>query len=158
MRPVTDLVIAADDPRAPDVTALLQRHLEFAHETTPAEFVFALDVDGLADPAVTFCSARRGGELLGVGALKELDASHGELKSMHTAAVARGQGIGAAVVEHLVELARRRGYDRVSLETGSQDAFAPARALYARTGFVVCGPFADYPDSPTSVFMTRPLA
>ena len=155
---MTDLVIADDDPRAPDVTALLHRHLEFAHETTPPEFVFALDVDGLVHPAVTFCSARRDGQLLGVGALKELDATHGELKSMHTAVAARGQGIGAAVVEHLVDLARRRGYARLSLETGSQDAFAPARALYERTGFVVCGPFGDYPDSSNSVFMTRRLA
>ena len=157
MRPVTDLVIAGDDPRAPDVTALLERHLAFTHETTPPEVVFALDVDGLVDPAITFCSARRAGALLGVGALKELDAAHGELKSMHTAATARGQGIGGAVVEHLVDLARRRGYARVSLETGSQDAFAPARALYARCGFVPCGPFADYPDAPSSVFMTLAL-
>jgi putative acetyltransferase len=155
---MTDLVIADDDPRAPDVTALLHRHLEFAHETTPPEFVFALDVDGLVHPTVTFCSARRDGVLLGVGALKELDPSHGELKSMHTAATSRGQGIGAAVVAHLVDLARRRGYARISLETGSQDAFAPARALYAGAGFVVCGPFGDYPDSTTSVFMTRQLA
>ena len=154
---MSNLVIAADDPRAPDVVALLQRHLQFAHETTPAEFVFALDVDGLAQPAVTFCSARRDGELLAVGALKELDARHGELKSMHTASTARGRGIGAAVIAHLVDLARARGYARVSLETGSQDAFAPARALYERAGFVVCGPFADYPDSANSVFMTRRL-
>ena len=155
---MSDVVIAPDDPRAPDVTALLVRHLELMRATTPAEFVFALDVTGLVDPAITFCSARRDGVVVAVGALKELDATHGELKSMHTAVAARGQGIGAAVVEHLVDLARRRGYARLSLETGSQDAFAPARALYARTGFVVCGPFGDYPDSTNSVFMMRRLA
>ena len=155
--PVTDLVIAPDDPRAPDVSALLRRHLELAHATTPPEFVFALDTDGLVQPAITFCSARRAGVLLGVGALKELDATHGELKSMHTAAAARGQGIGMALVDHLVALARDRGYRAVSLETGSQDAFAPARALYEKAGFAVCGPFADYPDSSNSVFMRRDL-
>lgn len=155
---MSDLVIASDDPRAPDVTALLQRHLEFARSTTPPEFVFALDIDALVSPAITFCSARRAGVLLGVGALKELDPVHGELKSMHTVAAARGQGIGAALVDHLVQLARRRGYRRVSLETGSQDAFAAARALYAAAGFTTCGPFADYPDSPSSVFMRRDLA
>ena len=122
MRAVSELVIAVDDPRAPDVTALLQRHLDFAHVTTPPELVFALDVEGLVGPAVTFCSARRDGRLLAMGALQELDATHGELKSMHTASPARGQGIGAAMVGHLVGLARRRGYARVSLETGSQAA------------------------------------
>lgn len=151
------IVIAPDDPRAGDVTALLERHLEFARSCTSPDFVFALDVDGLVQPAVTVCSARRDGLLLAVGALKELDPSHGELKSMHTSAAARGQGVGAAMVEHLVGLARRRSYDRVSLETGSQVEFEPARALYARAGFVVCGPFADYPDSANSVFMTLTL-
>jgi len=155
---VSDVVIAPDDPRAPDVTALLVRHLELMRATTPAEFVFALDVTGLVDPAITFCSARRDGVVVAVGALKELDATHGELKSMHTAAEARGQGVGAALLGHLVGLARDRGYRRLSLETGSQAAFAPARALYAASGFAPCGPFGGYPDSPNSVFMTLALA
>ena len=155
---MSDVVIAPDDPRAPDVTALLVRHLELMGATTPPEFVFALDVSALVDPAITFCSARRSGVVLGVGALKELDAAHGELKSMHTAAEARGQGIGAAVLGHLVGLARARGYRRLSLETGSQDAFAPARSLYAASGFSVCGPFGAYPDCSKSVFMTLALA
>jgi putative acetyltransferase len=155
---VSHVVIAPDDPRAPDVTALLVRHLELMRATTPAEFVFALDVTGLVDPAITFCSARRDGVVLGLGALKELDAAHGELKSMHTASEARGQGIGAALLGHLVGLARDRGYRRVSLETGSQAAFAPARALYAASGFAPCGPFGGYPDSANSVFMTLALA
>jgi putative acetyltransferase len=157
IRAVTPFDIADDDPRRDDVAALLTRHLEFARSCTPPEFVFALDLDELADPSVTFCSARRDGELLGVGALKEIDARHGELKSMHTAVAARRQGVGDALVAHLLGLARQRGYRRVSLETGAQDEFRPARALYERAGFVVCGPFADYPDSTHSVFMTAEL-
>lgn len=151
------LEIAIEDPRADDVVALLVRHLDFARATTRPEFVFALDVEGLGAPAITFLTARRDGVLLGVGALKELDHQHGELKSMHTAVEARGQGVGMALVAHLVAMARGRRYARVSLETGSQDAFAAARALYRRAGFVPCGPFADYPDSPNSTFMTTVL-
>ena len=113
----------------------------------------------------TRCARRRsrssatatGGDLLAVGALKQLDAEHGELKSMHTAAAARGRGIGAAMVEHLLDVARGRGLRRVSLETGSMDAFVPARTLYARYGFAECGPFGDYSPSPNSTFMTLEL-
>jgi putative acetyltransferase len=146
--------IAIDDPRAPDVQALLARHLAFAHQHTPAEGVHALALDGLVDPAVTVFSARRDGQLLAMGALRELDDTHAELKSMHTAEPARGQGIGRAMVEHLLGVARQRGYRRVSLETGSVDAFAPARSLYASAGFAPCRPFGDYQLSPTSAFMT----
>lgn len=149
--------IAIDDPRADDVRGLLERHLEFARTHTPPEGVFALATDALVDPAITFYSYRRDGELLAVGALKQLDGTHGELKSMHTAQAARGQGIGRAMVEHLVAVARARGLARVSLETGTMAAFAPARALYARTGFTECGPFGDYRPSPTSTFMTLAL-
>ena len=145
--------ITADDPRATDVRALLQRHLEFAYATTPAEHVHALDLDGLLDPAVTFYGYRRSGRLLAVGALRELDRQHGELKSMHTAAELRGQGIGRAMLAHLIGVARDRGLRRLSLETGAMAAFVPARALYARAGFTVCGPFGDYPPSVTSTFM-----
>ncbi len=151
---MTQAEISVDDPQAEDVRELLARHLQFARSVTPPEGVFALDVSGLLDPAVTFFSYRRGGKLLAVGALKQLDAGHGELKSMHTAVAARGQGIGQAMVDHLVSVARARGYRRVSLETGSMTAFAPARSLYARAGFTPCGPFGDYLLSPTSVFMT----
>ncbi|HVU72752.1 MAG TPA: GNAT family N-acetyltransferase [Mycobacteriales bacterium] len=150
--------IAADDPRTPDVVALLERHLAFANEHSPPEDVHALDVGALLDPAITFCSARDGaGTLLGVGALKELDLTHGELKSMHTAAAARGRGVGRAMAKHLLRLARERGYERVSLETGTMAAFAPARTLYASLGFTVCPPFADYVESPNSVCMTLAL-
>src|SRR5262249_9162541 len=120
-------MIAVDDPRRDDVRALLERHLAFCNEHSPPEDVHALDLQGLLDPAVTFISARRHGALLGIGALKELDVVHGELKSMHTAAAARGRGVGRALVDQLVGLARERGYRRVSLETGSMDAFEPAR-------------------------------
>jgi putative acetyltransferase len=149
--------IAADDPRAADIRALLARHLEFCRSSSDPQDVYALDIDGLLDPAVTFCSYRRNGEVLGVGALKLLDDSHAELKSMHTAMTARGQGIGRAMVEHLVGIARERGLDRISLETGSQPEFAPARLLYARSGFTVTGAFGAYPDSPASTFMTLDL-
>ncbi len=149
--------ISVDDPRAGDVRALLESHLAFANVHTPAEHVHALDIDGLLDPAVTFFSFRRNGELLGVGALKQLDRHHAELKSMHTAQAARGGGIGRAMLEHLIGVARDRGCRRVSLETGTMDAFAPARSLYANAGFTSCGPFGDYLPSPSNTFMTLSL-
>ena len=117
----------------------------------------ALDLDGLLDPALTFFIARTDGALVGIGALKQLDAEHAELKSMHTASEARGQGVARAMVNHLLAVARERGYRRVSLETGSTDAFEPARSLYASAGFERSGPYADYPDSPNSTFMTLRL-
>ena len=150
--------IAADDPRAEDVRALLERHLAFARGHSPPEDAHALDADGLADPDVTFFSYRADGHLLAVGALKRLDDGHAEVKSMHTIERARGRGIGRAMVEHLLAVARERGFRRVSLETGAMDAFAPARALYAGAGFEPCGPFGDYGPSRNSVFMTLPLS
>ena len=149
--------ITVDDPRAADVRELLERHLAFAHENTPPQDIHALGIDGLLDPAITFFSLRQGGELLGVGALKQLDPHHAELKSMHTAEAARGRGIGRAMLGHLIGVARERGCRRVSLETGSMDAFAPARSMYATAGFRPCGPFGDYSPSGTSTFMTLAL-
>ncbi len=149
--------ISIDDPQTEDVRELLERHLAFARLHTPPEDVHALDVDGLVDPAVTFFSFRLEGELLGVGALKQLDGRHAELKSMHTAQAARGRGIGRAMLDHLVGVARDRGFLRVSIETGSMAAFAPARALYASAGFEPCGPFGDYSPSPNSTLMTLSL-
>lgn len=151
-------VIAIDDPRALDVRELLEQHLAFAYEHSPAEDVHTLDLAGLLDPAVSFCSARRAGTLLGVTALRELAVDHGEVKSMHTAAAARGNGVGKLMLDHLLEEARARGYRRVSLETGSTSAFAPARALYRRAGFTPCAPFGNYFESPNSVCMTLVLA
>jgi putative acetyltransferase len=153
-----DLVVAVDDPRTPDVRALLVRHLAHAREVTPAGHVHALDVDRLVDPSVVFFSARRGRELLGVGALRELDPGHGELKSMHTVEAARRAGVGRAMVEHIVAVADERGYERVSLETGTMEAFAPARALYIAIGFTPCEPFGDYTANEHSVCMTLALA
>jgi len=149
--------IATDDPRAPDVRSLLATHLAFAHAPTPPEDRHALDVDGLSGPAVTFFSFRRDGVLLAVGALQRLDSDHAEVKSMHTVAAARGQGIGRRMIEHLITVAREAGYKRVSLETGSMVEFAPARALYASAGFKTCGPFASYRASPNSTYMTIDL-
>jgi putative acetyltransferase len=146
--------ISIDDPRAEDVRALLARHLAFTAMHSPPEDCHALDIDGLLDPAVIFCSFRRHGVLLGIGALKHLEKDHGEMKSMHTAAAERGGGIGRAMVDHLVALARDRGFRRVSLETGSNAAFAPSRALYASAGFISCEAFAPYIPSQNSTFMT----
>ncbi len=150
-------VIATDDPLADDVRELLARHLAYAHETTAPEDVHALDLDALVDPSVTFFSFRVDGKLLGVGALKRLDGGHAEIKSMHTAEAARGQGIGRAMLDHLVDFAREAGYRRVSIETGAGPAFAPARRLYASASFTPCGPFADYRPRPTAAYMTLSL-
>ena len=155
--PPLDGEITIDDPRAGDVRALLERHLAFAHSLSPPEDVHALDVDGLVDPSITFFSFRVGGRLLGVGALKRLDADHGEVKSMHTAEEARGCGIGRALLAHIIAVARDRGFRRLSLETGSMAGFVPARSLYAGAGFELCGPFGDYRASPNSSFMTLSL-
>ena len=150
-------VIGIDDPRAADVHALLERHLAFTSAHSPPEDCHAVDVDGLCDPAVTFFSLRRDGELLAVGALKRLDDDHVELKSMHTAETARGQGLGRTMLDHLLAVARERGFRRVSLETATMPAFAPSRALYASVGFVACPPFAGYRASPNSTYMTLEL-
>ncbi len=149
--------IGVDDPGADDVHALLAGHHAFANEHSPPEDVHALDVDGLIDPAITFVSCRDDGDLLGVGALKLLDGDHAELKSMHTAQAARGRGVARAILGHLLDLARELGCSRVSLETGSMEAFVPARSLYASVGFEPCGPFGDYSPSRNSTFMTMRL-
>ena len=150
-------VISTDDPLADDVRELLKRHLAYAHANTAPEDVHALQVEALLDPAVTFFSFRLDGELLGVAALKRLDAEHGEIKSMHTAEAARGQGIGRAMVDHLIGVAREAGYRRISLETGAGPAFTAARRLYASAGFTPCGPFGAYEPSTKSAYMTLSL-
>ena len=153
-----DAVIAPDDPRRDDVRALLERHLAFAIDVTPAGHVHALDVDGLVDPAVTVFTARSNGVLVGIAALKQLDGDHGEVKSMHTTESARGQGVGRALLDHVLTVAAERRYQRVSLETGTMDAFAPARALYTNAGFRPCEPFASYTSNPHSTCMTLALS
>ena len=152
-----EVKISIDDPRSNDVRALVERHLKFAKSHKPPGDMHALDIAGLLDPAVTLFSGRAGGELQAVGALKRLDRRHAELKSMHTAEAARGRGIGRAMVAHLIGVARDRGFRRLSLKTGSQPAFAPARSLYASAGFTACGPFGHYQPSRDSTFMTLTL-
>src|ERR1700739_3598903 len=152
---VTAGEIITDDPRLPEVRAVLERHLAFCVSETPPEHSFALNVDGLLDPKVTFVSCRDGDTVLGVAAIKELDAAHAEIKSMHTAAEARGRGVGRALLSHLIDTARTRGYQRISLETGTTPGFAAARALYESAGFVPTGPFADYPETGDNCFYTR---
>jgi putative acetyltransferase len=153
----SESVISVDDPRKPEVRALLERHLSFCLSETPPEHSFALNVDGLIDPAVTFVSFRDGDAVLGVAAIKELDAGHAEIKSMHTAAEARGRGVGRALLSHLLGTARARGYRRVSLETGTTPGFAAARALYESAGFTPAGPFGGYPLTGDNTFYSLAL-
>ncbi|MCP2265378.1 GNAT family N-acetyltransferase [Promicromonospora thailandica] len=154
--------IALDTPARDDVRRLLDEHLTDMYATSPAESVHALDHTALLAATVTFWTARDDdGVLLGCGALSELsgagDVPHGEIKSMRTATTARGRGVASAVLTTILAEARRRAYHRVSLETGTQDYFAPARRLYARHGFTECGPFGAYVPDPHSTFMTLRL-
>jgi putative acetyltransferase len=154
---MSGLEIAVADPAEPGVRALVERQLEHGRAASPPEDAHALDVAGLGEPGITVFAARDGGEVVAVGALKELGPGQGELKAMHTAEAARGRGIGRAMLAHLLGEARRRGYRRVSLETGSMEAFAPARSLYLGTGFAACRPFGDYRESPNSVYLALDL-
>ena len=149
--------IVVDDLSSPEIAALLREHLEHMHALSPPESVHALDLDSLRRPDITFWSARQEGELLGCGALKQLDPAHGEIKSMRTVRVHLRKGVAAALLKHILVEAQRRSYRRLSLETGSMEAFDPARRLYERHGFRYCGPFGDYVEDPHSVFMTREL-
>ncbi|HEX2545938.1 MAG TPA: GNAT family N-acetyltransferase [Ramlibacter sp.] len=149
--------IERDDLTREPVHELLREHLANMYEWSPPESVHALDLGKLRSPDITFWTVWDGAQLLGCGALKELDASHGEVKSMRTPRALRGRGAGKAVLAHIVQEARRRGYRRLSLETGTQDGFAPARTLYRSFGFTECGPFADYREDPNSAFMTLEL-
>lgn len=150
--------IRRDDLSGPEIRALLEDHLRNMHEITPPESVHALDIDGLRRPDVTFWTVWTGAELLGCGALRELDPAHGEVKSMRTVVARRRRGVGKAVLQHIIEEARSRSYGRLSLETGSMKEFEPARRLYEGFGFRVCEPFGEYREDPNSVFMTRILS
>lgn len=149
------MLIRVDDLAGPEIRALLEEHLADMHAISPPESAHALDLDGLRRPEITFWTAWSGNALLGCGALKELSPDHGEVKSMRTARAHRRGGVARAMLAHIVAEARRRGYERLSLETGSMAEFAPARSLYERFGFRYCEPFAGYVDDPNSVFMTR---
>lgn len=148
-----NLVIAVASPASPEVHELLARHLAVARRVTPLDHVHALDEAAVDDPALTFFAGREHGDLVGVAALRHLSDAHGELKSMHTSETARGRGIGEAMVRHILAVASGRGYERVSLETGTADVFAPARRLYERVGFRRCEPFGDYTANPYSTCM-----
>jgi putative acetyltransferase len=149
--------IRVDDLRGAQIIRLLEEHLRNMHEITPAESVHALDLSGLRRPEVTMWSAWEGAELLGCGALKQLDLEQGELKSMRTARAHLRRGVASGILRVMLAEAKRRDYRRLSLETGSMAAFEPARSLYSRFGFQPCGPFADYTDDPNSYFMTLEL-
>jgi ribosomal protein S18 acetylase RimI-like enzyme len=153
----TAIVIRVDDVRSAAVIELLQLHLRSVALHSPHESIHALDLDALRKPDITFWTAWQQERLLGCGALRALDGAHGEIKSMKTAPQHVRQGVAAALLGHIIDEARRRRYRRLSLETGSMEAFAPARALYARYGFEQCGPFADYVEDPYSIFMTMDL-
>jgi putative acetyltransferase len=149
--------IRLDDLTGPEVHALLEEHLRNMRAISPPDSVHALDLAALRRTEITFWTIWDGNELLGCGALKELDPTHGEVKSMRTAMAHRRKGVGRAMLEHIVAEARRRGYARLSLETGAMAPFAPAHRLYEGFGFTACGPFADYADDPNSRFFTLDL-
>ena len=149
--------IRSDDLAGPEIRELLAEHLRSMHELSPPESVHALDLAALRGSDITFWTAWSNGELLGCGALKELSPAHGEIKSMRTRSARRRQGVARAMVQHIIAEARARSYARLSLETGSMEAFEPARRLYEAFGFAYCPPFADYIEDPNSSFMTLEL-
>lgn len=143
-----------DDALAHDVHELVNVHLDFARSETPLCHAFALSAEALVTDDIELCSCRDNGELLAIGALRDLGDDHFEIKSMHTKESARGRGIGRLMLSHLIAVARRRGATRVSLETGTSSGFAPARSLYEKLGFTLCEPFGDYSPSPDNICMT----
>jgi putative acetyltransferase len=149
--------IELDDLSRREVRALLREHLADMHELSPPESVHALDLTKLRSSDITFWTAWDDALLLGCGALKELTPTHGEVKSMRTPKAVRRRGAGRAMLGHIVAEARRRGYQRLSLETGANEAFKPAWKLYESFGFAYCGPFADYTADPNAVFMSLDL-
>ena len=151
-------VIAEDDLSQPDIRALLEQHFAGMLANSPKGSCHFLDFDGLNGPDVTFWAVRDGaGALAGCGAVREIDSAHGEIKSMRTADASLRKGAGATMLIHIIAAARARGYERLSLETGSGAAFEPAWALYRRFGFAECGPFGDYVEDPFSRYMTLEL-
>lgn len=157
MNHVAELVITLDDLSDPQVVALLEGHVAQMREVSPPESVHALDVEALRAPEITFWAARDGDEVVGCVALKRLDAEHVELKSMRTLPARLRQGIAGQLLRHAVNEARAAGYRKVSLETGSEDFFEPARTLYARYGFLPAEPFAAYTSDPNSTYFTLKL-
>ena len=146
--------VSPDDPA---IAPIIARHLEIMYASSPACSVHAMTAEALGGKTVSLFATFDGDRAVAIGALKRLSSGHGELKSMHVVQEARGQGLARQMLAHLIEEARRQGCIRVSLETGSQEAFRPARALYGREGFDLCPPFEGYVEDPNSVFMTRTL-
>jgi putative acetyltransferase len=149
--------IELDDLEGSEIHQLLQEHLQNMKLLSPPESVHALDIDALRKPEITFWTVWENGELMGCGALKELDSQHAEIKSMRTSSSHLRKGVASHLLNHIIEEANHRRYRRLSLETGSMEAFEPARRLYAKFGFEYCGPFADYIEDPNSIFMTREI-
>lgn len=154
---VTTLKIIVDDLRGPEIAAFLEEHLCDMRAISPPESKHALDLEGLRRPEITFWTMWDAGTLVGCGAIKRLDATHAEIKSMRTAPSRRGQGLASRMLQHILDEAHARGFRRLSLETGSMPFFAPAHRLYRRFGFEDCPPFAGYREDPYSIFMTRTL-
>jgi putative acetyltransferase len=150
--------IAEEHPLTPDLSLLFDRHTADMHAETPPDSIYMMDKGALAAPGIRFFVLRDGGQPLAMGAVKRIDATHAEIKSMHVLAEARGRGLSKAMLGHLVAAARADGFQRLSLETGIQSTFIAARALYAKAGFQDCGPFGDYDGDPNSVYMTKALA
>ncbi len=157
MKAMVDLHFDADDPELPECQSLIDAHLTFARTHTPPGHVHALGSEALGTDDVSFFTARRQGVPVAMAALRDLGERHAEIKSIHTASEHRGQGVAKFMLERVMGVARERGMKRLSLETGTQPAFEPARALFQSLGFEVCEPFADYTDNPNSVCMTRLL-
>lgn len=149
--------IVQDDATGPEIRALIALHLDAMFATSPPESVHAMGIYRLRAPDVTLWSLWEGDDLLGCGALKQIDAAHGEIKSMRTAPQALRRGVGTALLTHIIAQARARGYQRLSLETGTGSTFEAAHRLYVRHGFDDCGPFADYRQDPFSRYMTRAI-
>ncbi|MDQ0200436.1 GNAT family N-acetyltransferase [Neobacillus ginsengisoli] len=149
--------IKLDDLTGSEVAELVGEHLQSMAKHSPPESIHALNLERLKKPEITFWSAWEQGELLGCGALKELDGQHGEIKSMRTSSSHLRKGVAKRLLQHIIEEAKQRGYQRLSLETGSMYAFEPAKRLYASYGFQYCKPFSDYIEDPNSVFMTMEL-
>jgi len=149
--------IKADDLLGGEVLELLEEHMSDMLATSPPDSVHALDHISLKSPEITFYSGWDGEKLLGCVAIKQLTEDHGEIKSMRTATAARNTGVATKLLNHVVGIALDRGYRKISLETGSQEFFKPARKLYEKNGFYYCAPFSDYSEDPNSKFMTREL-
>jgi putative acetyltransferase len=145
--------IKLEDLTGPEIKDLLEEHLKFMYAVSPPESVHALNLDELRQPEISFWSAWEGDDLLGCGALKALGPDEGEIKSVNTAIRHRRKGVANRIMDHILSVARDRGYKKLYLETGSEPEFAPARHLYTSLGFEECLPFADYTNDPNSYFM-----